>query len=82
MAARTDTVLFFLSLEKLSPIGCVIYVIDFNLGIALTKESLPEWHNFVSLNGLKKNVEIRIKKHEQKRGIQIEGNCDEKEKNV
>lgn len=52
---RANTVLLFLSgLETVSPIGCVIQVIVFYLGIALTEKSIQELHNFDSLKGLKK----------------------------
>lgn len=41
-------------LEKLSPLGCAIQVVDFYLAIALTKKNHQELHNFVSFKGLKK----------------------------
>lgn len=52
---RADTVLFFLSgPEKLSPIGGAMQVINFYLGIDLTKNSLQEVCNLISLRVFKR----------------------------
>lgn len=51
---RADIVLSLSDPEKLSPIDCAREVIEFYLGITLTKKSLLELYNYVSLKVFRK----------------------------
>ena len=87
---RTDRISSLFGLEKLSPIGCAIQVVDLYLAIALTKKSLQELCNFVSLKGLKK-CRNKNEKNMNRRIIyvlfsgevfKLRGKFDEKEKKM